>query len=480
MELELTCTALANGGDGIGRHPDGRVMFLTGALPNEDVRVTITQNKKDFARATVTEVLQASPEREAPSCPEVAMGCGGCGWQHVNLAAQTNFKRTVVVDALRRIAKLHRFTDIDADSLVTLAPPLPVGGHRTTVRAAIRDGRAGFRRAGSSDIILVDGCETAHPRLVEIMVGARFTDVDEVTLRYSIRTGKTLLIADPSAQGVNLEKVANSRSITVLGADEVEKAPGLNAAGPTSSPGRSVLSADRQAGSGAPGLNAAGPTSSPGRSVLSADRQAGSGAPGLNAAGSLTVSIDGVDLRVSAGSFFQTRTDGAQQLVRIVSSLVDDERAAGADLLIDLYGGVGLFAATVGRDFDAVLCVERSELSASDAEHNLLSHHESAVVCVDVDRWDAEPYVHERYPVVVADPARAGLGPRGVETLLLCESQVIVLISCDAASYGRDTALLAEAGYELRQSILVDMFPETPHVEIVSKFVRTYIADGYS
>jgi 23S rRNA (uracil1939-C5)-methyltransferase len=421
MELELTCTALANGGDGIGRHPDGRVMFLTGALPNEDVRVTITQNKKDFARATVTEVLQAAPERETPSCPEVAKGCGGCGWQHVTPTAQTNFKRTVVVDALRRIAKLHRFTDIDADTLVTLAPPLPVGGHRTTVRAAIRDGRAGFRRAGSSDIIVVDGCETAHPRLVEIMAGARFTDVDEVTLRYSIRTGKTLLIADPSAQGVNLEKVANPRTITVLGADEVEKSPA-----------------------------------------------------------SLTESIDGVDLRVSAGSFFQTRTDGAQQLVRIVTSLVDDERAAGADLLIDLYGGVGLFAATVGRDFDAVLCVERSELSASDAEHNLLSHHESAVVCVDVDRWDAEPYVHERYPVVIADPARAGLGARGVETLLLCESQVIVLISCDAASYGRDTALLAGAGYELRQSIVVDMFPETPHVEIVSKFVRTHIADGYS
>jgi 23S rRNA (uracil1939-C5)-methyltransferase len=434
MELELTCTALANGGDGIGRHPDGRVMFLTGALPNEEVRVHITQNKKDFARATVTEVLQAAPERETPSCPEVAKGCGGCGWQHVTPAAQTNFKRTVVVDALRRIAKLHRFTDIDADTLVTLAPPLPVGGHRTTVRAAIRDGRAGFRRAGSSDIIVVDGCETAHPRLVEIMAGARFTDVDEVTLRYSIRTGKTLLIADPSAQGVNLEKVPNPRSITILGADEVEKS-----------------------------------------------------------AASLTESIDGVDLRVSAGSFFQTRTDGAQQLVRIVSSLVDDERSAGtndrrgsrgvpvrADLLIDLYGGVGLFAATVGRDFDAVLCVERSELSASDAEHNLLSHHESAVVCVDVDRWDAEPYVHERYPVVVADPARAGLGARGVETLLLCESQVVVLISCDAASYGRDTALLAEAGYELRQSIVVDMFPETPHVEIVSKFVRTHIADGYS
>jgi 23S rRNA (uracil1939-C5)-methyltransferase len=421
MELELACTALANGGDGIGRHPDGRVMFLTGALPNEEVRVFITQNKKDFARATVTEVLAASPERETPSCPEVAKGCGGCGWQHVTPVAQTNFKRTVVVDALRRIAKLHRFTDIDADTLVTLAPPLPVGGHRTTVRAAIRDGRAGFRRAGSSDIIVVDGCETAHPRLVEIMAGARFTDVDEVTLRYSIRTGKTLLIADPSAQGVNLEKVPNPRSITILGADEVEKSPA-----------------------------------------------------------SLTESVDGVDLRVSAGSFFQTRTDGAQQLVRIVSSLVDDERAAGADLLIDLYGGVGLFAATVGRDFDAVLCVERSEISASDAEHNLLGHHESAVVCVDVDRWDAEPYVHERYPVVVADPARAGLGARGVETLLLCESQVIVLISCDAASYGRDTALLAEAGYELRQSIVVDMFPETPHVEIVSKFVRTHIADGYS
>ena len=421
MELELTCTALANGGDGIGRHPDGRVMFLAGALPGEQVRVAITQSKKDFARATVLEVLQAAPEREAPSCPEVVKGCGGCGWQHVTPAAQTIFKRTVVVDALRRIAKLHRFTDVDLDSLVSLAPELVVGGHRTTVRVAIRDGRAGFRRAGSSDIVVVERCETAHPRLVEIMSGARFTDVDEVTLRYSVATGKTLLIADPSAQGVNLEKVSNPKSITILGADELDRSPAA-----------------------------------------------------------LTESIDGVSLRVSAGSFFQTRTDGAQQLVRIVSSLVDDERTAGADLLIDLYGGIGLFAATIGRDFDSVVTVERSPIASSDAEYNLLSHHEAAVVCVDVDRWDAEPYVHERYPVVIADPARAGLGARGVETILLCQSQVVVLISCDAASYGRDTALLAEAGYELRQSIVVDMFPETPHVEIVSKFVRTHIADGYS
>lgn len=178
--------------------------------------------------------------------------------------------------------------------------------------------------------------------------------------------------------------------------------------------------------------------------------------------------IAGVSLRVSAGSFFQTSAMGAQALVDLVDEAVGP--AAAGQLLVDLYGGVGLFAATVGRRFDAVTVVEVARSSCRDARVNLASRASAEVVERDVARWRPIRRVGPR-PVVIADPSRRGLDRGGVETIAACRPDRIVLASCDVGSYGRDTKLLIEAGFDLVDAVCLDLFPNTPQVEVVSTFV---------
>ena len=81
--VELLTERMVAGGDAIAREPSGRVVFVTGALPGERVRARLTEEKADFARAVLVEVLAAAEARRPPPCPYVTAGCGGCGWQHV-------------------------------------------------------------------------------------------------------------------------------------------------------------------------------------------------------------------------------------------------------------------------------------------------------------------------------------------------------------------------------------------------------------
>ena len=172
--------------------------------------------------------------------------------------------------------------------------------------------------------------------------------------------------------------------------------------------------------------------------------------------------VAGHRLRVSASSFFQTRGSGAEALVAIVAGQVG---GSPEGTFVDLYGGVGLFAVTVAGERRIVL-VERSAAAAADARQNLAGRP-AKVIAKPVERWRPVPAA-----VVVADPARAGLGKAGVQRTVATGAGRVVLISCDAASLGRDTAALAAAGYDHVESVVVDMFGHTGHVEVVTRFDR--------
>src|SRR5688572_338785 len=120
--LVIDITAIAGGGDGLGRDDTGRVVFVPGALPGESVAVELVQQKKDYARGRLLEVVDPSPDRVEPPCPFVADGCGGCDWQHVDPSAQRGLKATVVADALRRQAHV--------EVAVHEGPDLPATGYR--------------------------------------------------------------------------------------------------------------------------------------------------------------------------------------------------------------------------------------------------------------------------------------------------------------------------------------------------------------
>ncbi len=353
---ELRIESIVAGGDGLAHEESGRVVFVRGALPGERVEVQLTEEKRDFARGAVLQILERSPDRVEPPCPFVAAGCGGCEWQHVAPAAQARFKRDIVVDALRRIARID-------EPPVTECIALPPAGYRTTVRIAIdADGRAAFRKASSHDLVTVNSCLVAHPTIAARLGSERWRGEREVTLRVD----------------------------------------------------------DYQV----------------------ADRA----------------------FRVSPGAFFQIRSDGAEELVRLVADALGRHEARS---VVDLYAGVGLFAAAMhDRGFEVHAAVEGSRISAADARVNLAGVCE--VVEADVAKWTGTPV-----DAVIADPSRRGLMADGVATVERCEPRVVVLVSCDAAALGRDTKLLAASGFTLERATPVDLFPMTPHIEVVSAFVKS-------
>ena len=387
--VDLVITGLANGGDGVGREPDGRVVFVPGGLPGDRLAVRLTQQRSRFARGELVAVTEPGPARVVPPCPEVGRGCGGCGWQHLALEAQREAKRQLVADALSRIGGLACGPgELD----VTLGPPLPVTGFRTTVRALVVDGRAAFRQARSHRPVRVATCLVAHPLLVERIEDGRFGRAAEVTLRCGAGTGERLVVADPSSGGV------------VVPPDVVVVEP--------TDPGwyHEVVAGRRW--------------------------------------------------RISAGSFFQSRADGAELLVARVAALVPPETVE----LLDAYCGVGLLSAAVPGA--AVVAVEANPVAADDARVNL-ADRSAEVVSGPFERWPARPV-----DTVVADPARRGLGAAGVAAAAATGAATVVLVSCDAASLGRDAADLDRHGYRLDHCEVLDLFPHTPHVEVVSLFRR--------
>ncbi len=268
---------MAAGGDAVARADDGRVVFVAGALPGERVRAAITEEHRSFARAVTVEVRTPSPDRRPPPCPHVADGCGGCGWQHVAPADQRRFRATMVADALARFGGI-------ADPGVRQGPDLPTERYRTTVKAIVVDGRAGFRRRRSHDALAVDDCLVAHPLLAELIVDGRFGDAAAVVLRAGARTGERLVIAHPGAVGLRLPD-----DVRVVGSDELAR-------------GRRAWFHEEVAGR---------------------------------------------RWRISARSFFQVRPDGAEALVAAVAEAVE-AHVPDAATLVDLCTGVGLFAGGAG------------------------------------------------------------------------------------------------------------------------------------
>jgi 23S rRNA (uracil1939-C5)-methyltransferase len=298
-----------------------------------------------------------------------------------------------------------------SDAVVTEGPSLEPWSFRTTLRLAVDHGRAGLRRAASDEVVELDHCAVAHPLLDELVAEGSFDGATEVMLRVGAATGERLAVVTPGRDGVHLPD-----DVLVVGADE-----------------------------------------------LAAGKRAW-----------IHEEVAGRRWRISADSFFQTRPDGAAALVDVVgalaATLLDGAPVDGGRprTLLDAYSGVGLFAGSLlaGRTGWRAVTVESNRSATADARANL----------ADLDARMIRSTVERLRPVradlVVADPARAGLGRGGASVLAAAGAARIVLVSCDPASAGRDVALLRDRGYEPVEAVVVDLFPHTHHTEVVTRFDR--------
>jgi 23S rRNA (uracil1939-C5)-methyltransferase len=174
--------------------------------------------------------------------------------------------------------------------------------------------------------------------------------------------------------------------------------------------------------------------------------------------------VAGAWLQVSIESFFQPGPVAATALVAAVSEAVG---GVAVRHLVDAYAGVGLFGATVGTDA-RVTAIESDPSAVDDARVNL-AHLDAVVLEGEVGDWRPGD---EPVDVIVADPARSGLGRPGVGAVDASGADVLVLVSCDPASLARDARLLVDRGWAAEEVVLVDAFPDTFHVEGVTRFTR--------
>lgn len=209
---------VAHGGWCVARH-EGQVVFVRHALPGERVLAEVSEvgPKGRFLRAETVEVLRPSPSRVTPPC-RYAASCGGCDWQHASLGEQRAGKAAVVAEQLRRLAGLD---------LAVMVEPVPGDvdglGWRTRVRYAVgAEGRAGFRRHRSHDVVAVDECVLAHPLVTG--TGAtrqQWPPGSDVEVACSPASGETTVrLVAPGAEGADagvLHQVAAGRSWQVSG-----------------------------------------------------------------------------------------------------------------------------------------------------------------------------------------------------------------------------------------------------------------------
>ncbi len=423
--LELDVQAPAHGGHCVARLPAdgdtaGRVVFVRHALPGERVRAVVTAGREGdrYWRADAVEVLRASPRRVRPPCPLSGPGgCGGCDFQHVSLAEQRRLKAAVVTEQLARLG------GVDVAALTggpLLVEPLPVPdraddglGWRSRVRYAVDpSGRLGFRRHRSHEVVPV-----AHCPLVTAAVAA---------------TGVTDL-PWPGAEEVGVAAAESGTVVRVLPSDDAPAPPRWPR------PEASALVTGR------PGRV----TRVSGRTWL---RHQVPGAGGL---------------RVTGDGFWQAHVGAAACYADALAELV----APGPDrAFADLYAGAGLLTCRLAAEGAAVVAVEGDRRAAADLRRNLHDRPRVTVVADDVERALARGEVPSGLAAIVLDPPRSGAGGRVVAAVAELRPDQLVYLACDPASLGRDTGLLAAAGYRLRRLRAFDAFPMTHHVECLASF----------
>jgi tRNA/tmRNA/rRNA uracil-C5-methylase (TrmA/RlmC/RlmD family) len=179
----------------------------------------------------------------------------------------------------------------------------------------------------------------------------------------------------------------------------------------------------------------------------------------------LTEEVGDLRFRVAATSFFQSNRAGAAALLALVRRYA---AVRPGDTALDLYAGVGLFAAGLAADGATVTAVESHAGAASDAVRNV---PDATIVATSVEAAMADLLRDGRtFDVVVLDPPRRGAGSQVVEAIAAVATRAIVIVACDAATLARDAGTLQTAGWRLREATPVDQFAQTGHVEVVAVF----------
>ena len=486
--MNLLIEKLIYGGDGLARlsaesgadtpvrvsQSKGKAVFVPFTLENESIAATLTEQKPGFARARLNEVLTPSPSRIAPHCPYFER-CGGCHYQHTTYEHQLAIKRGILQETLRRQGKLELASEI----VVHSSDPWR---YRNRTRFQVRTAPeflAGYFRFASHEVLAVEDCPISSPLINRALralwsIGRAAAVPAEVReVEFFANADDTRLLAELwfAADTPAEKRIALGEKFTNRLRDEL---PDLTSA--------YVF----------PQMPVRGP------------QALAEPAPDWALGGGQFRYLSGAtEFRVGGGSFFQVNRFMLEKLVEFVTS--GTQPLEKKDLALDLYAGVGLFTAALAPSFRHIVSVESSQSSVADLKYNCPANGK-------IVRATVEEYLTGRAPeasqpggargradrgkqqrgkfaergaqtaklqsaagaadFIVVDPPRAGLGDRVAQALSKSRAPRLTYVSCDPATLARDLVHLTAGGYFVEQVHLIDLFPQTFHLESVVHLVR--------
>jgi 23S rRNA (uracil1939-C5)-methyltransferase len=409
---QVTVTALGGLGDGIARLDDGRVVLVPDAVPGDRLVIEQLPQSRGTLRGKIAEILTPSPHRQTPPCPVFAT-CGGCNWQHIELATQSAEKASFLAHALGK--------SLD---VAIAAQPVPPWRHRRRVRLHLRMERgklvAGMMARASHEIVAIDDCLVLTEPL------SRLLRVLPDAVRPWLKVGEAYAVE--GAEGVLVAIHGLPHDFRVL-------------------PEATALMVE---------LGIAGLSLSLGRHQ---DRA------GL-AEVTLPETLDAWPVHVDAAGFCQATEAGNRAIRQAVTAALD---AVGpVPRIQEFFAGSGnLSTLCIGRA-PVVRTIELDEAAVARARLSLANAPEFQLFCGDVDELVDAAVPGELW---LLDPGRTGA--RGVAQAAANQGpQHIVYVSCALDTLRRDLQILQGAGYTVQSATVIDAFPHTPHVEAVVRLAK--------
>lgn len=415
--LELVIDRLSKSGEGVAQ-VSGRAVFVPGALPGETVLAEVSDTGKAL-RAELLSILKASLARRTPMCPKADV-CGGCDWMHVAEAEQLAWKESIVVSALEHLGGVApgRY-----EKLAAVASPKALGYRRRATLHPTK-GRLGYFGKRSHDRVEIEHCPALSDALADM----------------------PKILAD--ALGPSSKELEEARLLECEGRVAVS----LHAKGPLRPRHRQALEQLVRDGIIDGGVLVPGE---------------GKGA--VETVGEPALEEDGLLHRPDG--FAQANADVNRALVRGAIDLLDAQRS---DAVLELYSGNGNFTFPIAERAASVLAVESAAVSVMLAQSAARRRGVGNVrfvqgACEKIA--DGLVKEGERFDRLLLDPPRSGAPGVGTWASKLLVSRV-VYVACDPASLARDAAELMANGFAPVALQVVDLFPQTRHVEAVMAFVR--------
>lgn len=431
---------------GIAKVGDNNIL-IKNAIKGQKVKIRITKKRKDKIEGKILEVLERAPMEKEPFCKHFGI-CGGCSYQTISYNDQLNMKSDQVL-------KLLKDAEIGDFEYLGIEPSPIEYDYRNKMEFTFGDVEKGgeltlgmHQKGKFYEIVTVDGCKIVDEDFIKVLTNilGYFKEkgvalynkrshegvLRHLVVRKAMKTGELLInLVTSSQQQLNLNEL-------------IERLKGIDFQGELVGFLHTIND------------NLSDTVQSDETRVLFGRDY-------------IIEEILGLRFKISAFSFFQTNTLGAEKLYSIVRDFAGDKKDK---LIYDLYCGTGTIAQIMAAVASKVIGIEIVEEAVEAAKENAKLNGLDNCHFIAGDVMEKVSELKEQPDLIILDPPRDGIHPKAIHKIIDFEPEEFIYVSCNPRSLARDLPIFEERGYKVEKVKCMDMFPHTPHVECIALLQR--------